>query len=209
LELEQLLNGQHPSSFSAAQLAERAQNRWDRGQLGEAAVLFEAAAEAASRDSGPDRTIVYVARAAMTRHLADDRDTARQQFEQVIRYDWAAGGPALMVDSHVVEWAFAAQLEEATDWHTFKATYARAVARCAELGWGFPRIHPKQDLLVERAVALGCDPVVEVLLPKIEARRSLGQAAKDRVREIREWLEARRRARTPSSSDRAGSNRER
>lgn len=186
-----MLNGRPVGTFSAAQLADRAQNRWDRGQLVAATLLFEAAAEASQRDSGPDRSIVYLARAAMTRHEVGDIANARKMFDAVIDFDWLSAGPALLGDSHVVEWAFVARLQTATDPHTFQALYAKAVARCAELGWAFPRIHPKQELLLEHAVSLGCVPVVRVLLERIRGRRPLSRATQDRLQQVQSWLEAR------------------
>jgi hypothetical protein len=136
-----------------------------------------------------------VARAAMIRHEAGDEETARHLFDQVIAFDWRSAGTALLSDAHVVEWAFAARLERVRDPTTFHGLYAKAVQRCGELGWSFPRIHPKQDVLLERAVKLGCVPVVRVLLERIANRRPQSRLTRDRLQEVQSWLDAR----TPGS----------
>lgn len=192
MDVRQLLNGRPADAFSAAELASKAQARWDRNDYLAAATLFLAASERARGESGPDRTVVYIGRAATTLHLAGNRAEAAPMFDSVIGYDWVRAGPQLMVDAHVVEWAFAAQLETAETAEAFRALYAKAERRCAELGWVFPRIHPKQDAVLDRAVQLGCVDLAERLVARIETRRPLTRETADWVRDVRKWIEARK-----------------
>ncbi|MEZ4235669.1 MAG: hypothetical protein R3F59_05805 [Myxococcota bacterium] len=191
MRLEELLNGRPPTAFSAAQLADRAQSRWDRSQLDEAYVLFRAAAEAAPRETGPDRSVVYLAKAAMTRHEAGDEETARRLFDYVLAFDWRSSGPALLSDAHVVEWAYVARLERARDPATFDALYVKAAKHCAELGWSFPRIHSKQDVVIDRAVKVGADRIVRALVDRIANRRPQSQLVRDRLQQVQRWLDTR------------------
>jgi hypothetical protein len=171
--LAELLGRKPETAFSAYKLSGKAHFRWNRDQLVEAAVLFDAAARRATAEATPgrDQTMVYRSRAAVCFARAGKIERAWPLLEETSVHDWRASGTE--ADSNFSEWAFVEMLAvhaERGDRAAFAALFARAVARGDELGERFPFIHPKQDLLLQLCEQLGLTAEAQVVAERIRER---------------------------------------
>ncbi|WP_187977936.1 hypothetical protein [Mycetocola sp. JXN-3] len=179
--------------LSAADVAKKAHRRWDLGQCENAAVLFCVAAErAAESPEDPNQYPNYAVRAGITLSLAGHPAAAERTLTEAAAFDWAGAG--LEKDTNMIEWAYTRLLVAAAATHParFGALFREAVARCAEVGISYPRIHPQQDELLPVAQQLGERDALERIIERTLARRPLPRAVKARVAEAQEVLAATR-----------------
>jgi hypothetical protein len=177
-ELLQSLLGKRPlERFSAEKLAGKAHWRWNRGQLVEAAVLFNAAAVRSAEEvriAPPlrDNTFNYRVRAGVTFRLAGEYERAWPILLQATSFDWQAAG--IPEDDHFTEWAFVEMLSvlaERNDRDGFTKLFWQAVGRCGELDSPFPFIRPKQELLLNLCEKLRLADELAHVIARMEEQR--------------------------------------
>ena len=184
-----LLKEKPGTTLSSAEIASKAHRRWDLKQHHEAALLFCLACERSQQESAlPCQAPNYFVRAAITFNQAGDTQLAEPMLREATHMDWTALG--LPHDSHMCEWAFEQLLLNLHQGpaEDFKAVFEQAVARCAELGWEFPKIHPKQEALLLHALQLQQTEVVQCLVERIRKRRPLSRAARAQLQAAEQWL---------------------
>ena len=188
-----LLKEKPASPFRAYDVASKAHRRWDLHQHAPAALLFCVAAERAWQEhvAAPDSVnhfMSYYVRAGINFHLAGQPSLADPILTAATSYDWV--GVGLHRDSHMTEWAFChlLQSDSAGNLALFSALFSQAVARCAALGWEFPKIHPHQESLLAIAIAFGSRPHVEHLARLVRARRPISRAARALLHEVDAFL---------------------
>ena len=188
--LRDLLGKDPPERFSPDELGRKAHWRWDRGHYLEAAVLFEAAAlraaEEARRAPHRDNTFNYRVRSGVTYRLAGENERAWPILVEATTFDWQAAG--IPEDSHFTEWAFVEMLcvlAEAQDKRGFSEVFWRAVARGEEIGLPFPRIHPKQELLLDVCEQLGLSRELARVVASIEARGKVPRRLARRIAQLK------------------------
>ena len=170
-----LLKEKPGAPFSAHDTATRAHRKWDLHCYAEAALLFCLAADRADAEhranpSEPNQAMSCLVRAGITFSRAGDIEVAEPLLRQAIAFDWVAQG--LPNDTHMVEWAFYQLLSNArNEPDRFAALFDEAVARCAESGRDYTRIHPHQEDLLEIALGTGNRPIVERLTGRTADRR--------------------------------------
>jgi hypothetical protein len=158
-------------------------------------VLFEAAAlrsAGEARQSVPrrDNTFNYRVRAGVTYRLAGENERAWPILVEAATFDWQAAG--IPEDSHFAEWAFVEMLcvlADARDQNRFSEVFWQAVARGEEIGLPFPRIHPKQELLLDLCEQLGLSKELAHVVASIEARGKLPRRLARRVAQLKADME--------------------
>ncbi len=194
--LNSLLGKRSAEYFSAAELGRKAHWRWDRGQYLEAAVLFEAAALRSAQEvrlvrPERDNTFNYRIRSGVTFRLAGQYDRAWPILVEAITFDWQAAG--IPEDRGFTEWAFVDMLcilAEKQDTQGFSSLFWQAVARGEELGFHFPHIHPKQELLLDLCEQLGLSAELVHVIECIEAQRKMSRRLKLRVSQLKSNIES-------------------
>jgi hypothetical protein len=189
--LRELLRKKSSEKFSARELGNKAHWRWNRGEHLKAAVLFSAAAarsaeEVRTAPTSRDNTFNYRVRAGVTFRLAGEVERAWPILVEATTFDW--NGARIPEDSHFTEWAFVEMLQvmaEKQDRRAFSELFWQAVARCEELGAPFPRIHPKQELLLELCDRLKLTMELGHVIERIEAQRKLSRPLARRVAEAK------------------------
>lgn len=175
--LRRLLKKRLPEQFAAEELAGKAHWRWNRGELLEAAVLFDAAAKRSAKEmrASPHRrndTFSYHVRAGVTFRLGGETKRAWPLLLEATTFDWKAEG--IYEDSHFTEWAFVEMLcvhAENNDTESFRRLFRQAIARGEVLKYSFPSIHPKQELLLDLCERLGLADELAHVVARIEAQR--------------------------------------
>lgn len=189
--LRRLLKKKSVDDFSAEELGRKAHWRWNRGEHLEAAVLFDAAAVRREREvrlapTSRDNTFNYRVRAGVNFRMAGEVERAWPILMEATTFDWDAAG--LPEDSHFTEWAFVEMLQvmaENDDRSRFSELFWRAVTRCDELGFAFPMIRPKQELLLETCVRLGLRMELARVIERIEVQGKLSRSLARRVVEVK------------------------
>jgi hypothetical protein len=193
--LSQLLRKQPPEKFNSRELSRKAHWRWDRDQFLAAAVLFQAAAQRSAEEfalagSVRDKSFSYRIRAGVNFRLAGEIVQAWPILLEATTFDWQAAGTSN--DEHLTEWAFLEMLivfaaegrrEE------FARTFWQAVARVDELGSFFPKIHPKQELLLDLCEQLKLHSELAHVIESIEGRGKLPRRLAARLAVLRASLE--------------------
>ena len=178
--------------LSSFDIGSKAHRRWDLKQPQEAALLFCLAFERAQQEGPgdkPSQAPNYFVRAAITFNQAGETSVALPMLQQATQIDWAAVG--LPHDSHMCEWAYEQLLlnQRHVSPSSFAQLFTDACTRCAQLGWDFPKIHPKQEALMTVAMDLGLTDIVRTLADRISLRRPLSRPARQLVQAARQWLE--------------------
>ncbi len=183
----ELLKEPANAPLSSLDVASRAHRRWDLKQHLESALLFSVASERARAEFSAGRTAVdqspnYFVRAAINFDLAGEVAFAEPMLNEATRIDWH--GLGLANDSHMTEWAFVQLLMSVRpdSKQSFAELFDRAVLRCRELGWDFPKIHPKQEALLRACMALGLPSIVQRLVELIAHRRPISREARALLR---------------------------
>jgi hypothetical protein len=192
--LSMLLKQQPLGRFSAKQLGRKAHWRWDRDQYLNAAVLFSAAAIRSAEEArvlAPlrDNTFNYHIRAGVTFRLAGEYERAWPLLLEATTFDWKAAG--IPEDDHFTEWAFVdllSILAEREDRHEFSRLFWQAVARCQELDSPFPRVHPKQELLLDLCERLGLSEELAHVIQRIETQRTPSKQLAQRIAQLKAAL---------------------
>lgn len=182
------------TELSAADVAKKAHRRWDLGQFENAAVLFCVADERAAESAEvPNQFPNYAVRAGITLSLAGHPNTAERTLTEATAFDRVGAG--LEKDTNMIEWAYTRLLvaAAATQPTRFGARFHEAVARCAELGIAYPRIHPQQDELLPLAQDLGEWDALERIIERMLARRALPRAVRARIAEAQIVLDQARK----------------
>jgi hypothetical protein len=183
------LLGKKPlSQFAAEKLSGKAHWRWNRGELLEAAVLFDAAATRSAdevRRARParDETFNYRVRAGVTFRLAGEYERAWPILLEATTFDWHAAG--IPEDLHFTEWAFVEMLcvlAERGDAAGFSKLFWQAVQRGQTLGFPFPSIHPKQELLLELCQQMSLAPELAHVVSRVKDQR--GKLPRDLAQRI-------------------------
>ena len=187
-----LLKEKAKAPLSSADIAAKAHRRWDLNQHPEAALLFclafeRAHAEIAVQPDSTSQAPNYFVRAAINFNIAGDAATAGPMLTEVTQMDWQKLG--LPNDSHMSEWAFEQLLlNQKTSAPAFAALFEQAVLRCRELGWEFPKIHPKQELLLQTAITLNLPTVVRRLVDLILKRRPISRDTRNLLQSAESYL---------------------
>jgi hypothetical protein len=192
--LRRLLKKRSPEKFAARELGNKAHWRWNRGGFVEAAVLFAAAAtrsadEVKQMPVQRDNTFNYRVRAGVTFRLAGEVERAWPILLEATSFDWQAAG--IPEDSHFTEWAFVEMLctlADRNDRRGFSSLFWQAVARCEQLGARFPRIQPKQDLLLDLCERLELSRELIHVIDIIESQRKMTPHLAKRVARLRTAL---------------------
>ena len=180
-------------TLSSFDVASRAHRRWDLKQTLEAAWLFCLAYERAQQEAPGDKPSQcpnYFVRAAITFNQAGETAIAEPMLRAATQLDWIALG--LPHDSHMCEWAFEQLLlnQRQGSPENFRSLFTEATTRCQELGWDFPKIHPKQEALLQIAVEMDLPDIAKPLMQRIRQRRPLSKAAKAQLEMAQQWLDA-------------------
>jgi hypothetical protein len=169
LTVADLLGGKPISSFDVDSLMRKAHWRWNKDQLHEAFLLFDAAMHAPST-----RTPAVTSarnRAAITLFRSGrDPDEARRRLRDVV--DHYAANPTDTEDRHFVDWAMTSLIEDAaanaSSAQQFTEAYRAAVAEAQVLlqnhwstGRTFPVIHVQR--LIDAAKRAGAEDIVAEL----------------------------------------------
>lgn len=191
-DLKTLLKGKAPEAFTARQLIGKAHWRWERDQLHEAFLLFDAARARAEADGVVHDEFAARNRAAITRHRSgvDPADGLRRLEEVLEIY---AARPDARYDSHFCEWAATDLILDAASRgaEAFATRFVELAARCRDLGHPrFPSIHPQQEALARAARSLEVAEVLAAVVPKIRARK-MKRALRREVTDWEAWLAAR------------------
>jgi hypothetical protein len=191
-DLKTLLKGKAPEAFTAHQLIGKAHWRWERDQLHEAFLLFDAARARAEADGVLHDELAARNRAAITRQRSgvDPADGLRRLEEVLEVY---AARPDAHYDRHFCEWAATELLLDAASRgaEAFAARFAELTARCRDLDLPrFPSIHPQQEALARAARDLEVAEVLAAVVPKIKARK-MKRALRREVADWEAWLAAR------------------
>ena len=189
LSLAELLKGKDEQDFSAYDIGSKAHYRWSKKDYTSAATLFEAASRVAKVEHESNRVesnqfLNYYCRAGICYSMGGDIDKAKPILENTIDSDWLAAG--LSKDLHMIEWCYFELLahEEITNPDSFEALFQKAKKHCEVLGWAFPRIHPKQESLLEIAVDLGLRDIAMDIISLIKSRKPISRQTRSRLKEI-------------------------
>jgi hypothetical protein len=181
------------SPLTAYNIASKAHRRWDLDQHADAAILFCVACERAAEEffigrSPVDQSPNDFVRAAINFNLAGSRDIAEPMLHEATTIDWSALG--LPNDNHMTEWAFTHLLLNRRDGprEPFVKLFDKATARCAKLGWTFPRNRGHQEALLAAALELGEERIARTLIELISARRPISRDARALLRRASAWL---------------------
>jgi hypothetical protein len=166
LTLDELLGGKPASSFDATKLSGKAHWRWNKEQLHEAFLLFDASAQQAraAGDAGKERTSLNRAAVTLFRSKRDPVEARRRLREVVDHY---AAHREDSEDRHFVDWAMSSLLEDEADRaaspDAFAKAYRAGVAEArAILGADrFPRIHTER--LIDAAKRAGAKDIAAEL----------------------------------------------
>jgi len=179
--------------LSSFDVASRAHRRWDLKQHLESALLFCVAFERAQSEflvgkGTVDQSPNYFVRAAINFDLAGHVVVSEPMLNESTRIDWR--GLGLANDSHMTEWAFVQLLLSARSGskQVFEKIFEAAALRCRELGWEFPKIHPKQEALLRAAMELALPSIVRRLAQSIANRRPVSREARALLRSAEEFL---------------------
>ena len=196
---QELLKEKPASPLTADQIGRKAHRRSDLGEHSEAALLFclaceRAAEEFASGRQSVDQSPNHFVRAALNFNKAGCPHIAEPMLHKVIEFEWNAYG--LPGDSHMTECAFAELVlnQRNGSREAFLSLFDEAEARCRELGWAFPRIHPYQEALLTAALGLDEVRLVQYLIQRISARQPISREAKALLRKANSLLSERRPA---------------
>lgn len=166
LTLAELLGGKPASSFDSRKLMGKAHWRWNKDELHEAFLLFDAAAERAGATGDATDERASLNRAAITLFRAKrDPVGARRRLREVI--DHYTVHPDDSADRHFVDWAMSSLLEDAADTApnaaAFAKVYRAGVAEARKLLGEdrFPRIHIER--LIDAAKQAGAREIVDEL----------------------------------------------
>ena len=185
-----LLKEKPDSRLASVDIASKAHRRWDLKQPREAALLFWLAFERAQQEDPADKPSQapnYYVRAAITFNQAGETTVAVPMLQHATQIDWAAMG--LPHDSHMCEWAYEQLLlNQRGSPQAFAQLFTEACTRCAQLGWDFPKIHPKQEALLTVAMSLGLCNIVQILLDRISQRRPVSRTARQQLATTQQWL---------------------
>ena len=186
-----LLKEKPDNRLASVDIASKAHRRWDLKQPREAALLFCLAFERAQQENPADKPSQapnYYVRAAITFNQAGDTVVAKPMLHQATQIDWAAMG--LPHDSHMCEWAYEQILlnQRQGSPQAFAKLFTEACTRCTQLGWDFPKIHPKQEALLTVAMGLGLSNIVQILLDRISQRRPVSRTARQQMAAAQQWL---------------------
>ena len=185
-----LLKEKPYNRLASVDIASKAHRRWDLKQPREAALLFCLAFERAQQENPADKPSQapnYYVRAAITFNQAGDTVVAKPMLHQATQIDWAAMG--LPHDSHMCEWAYEQLLlNQRGSPQAFAQLFTEACTRCAQLGWDFPKIHPKQEALLTVAMSLGLCKIAPILIDRISQRRPVSRAARQQLATAQQWL---------------------
>jgi hypothetical protein len=187
--LDELLKGKPLSDFAPDDLSRKAHWRWDRDQLHEAFLLFEAASRRAV-ELGDGRALESTRnRAAITRYRSGaDLEDGLRRLEEVLRF--YESRPEHTGDSHFCEWAATELVLHAhrEDPSAFGPRYRELRDRCRAVGLGaFPSIHPQQEELARAALDAGDLEALSELADAIERRWKVSRKLQ---KEIRAWRAA-------------------
>lgn len=176
------LGGERIEDLDARTLAGKAMYRAERKAPLAAAVLFEAAAQRAHQAG--DRTRWIECRVRAGTHYAEAGESARAM--PILRECISAHlEHPHHRDAHMVEWCFTCLLRDARDAETFRALFAEAIRTCDAVGRvGFPKIHPHQEELLEKAHALGCVDEERDVAQKLAHRRPLSRPLRARLKAL-------------------------
>ena len=186
-----LLKEKPDSRLASFDIASKAHRRWDLKQPREAALLFCLAFERAQQEDPADKPSQapnYYVRAAITFNQAGESTVAEPMLQQATQIDWAAMG--LPHDSHMCEWAYEQLLlnQRQGSPQAFEQLFTEACTRCTQLGWDFPKIHPKQEALLTVAMGLGLCNIVQILIVRISQRRPVSREARQQLAAAQQWL---------------------
>lgn len=164
--LDDLLGGKPAASFPPDKLAGKAHWRWNKDQLHEAFLLFDASAQRARAvaDATTERTSLNRAAITLFRSKRDPAE-ARRRLREVI--DHYRAHPDDSSDRHFVDWAMTSLLEgeaeRAKSPAAFTKAYRAGVAEALALlaPHGFPRIHTER--LIAAAKRAGATAIVAEL----------------------------------------------
>jgi hypothetical protein len=192
----ELLKERPTSPLTAYNIASKAHRRWNLEQHAEAALLFCVACERAAEEvvdgrNPLDQSPNYYVRAAINFNLAGSRDIAEPMLHEATTIDWSALG--LPNDSNMTEWAFVHLLlnRRGGPRETFAELFDKATARCAELGWTFPKNRGHQEALLAAALELGEERIARTLIGLISIRRPISRDARALLRRASELLSGR------------------
>jgi hypothetical protein len=170
--LEDLLGGKPATAFASRTLGRKAHWRWNKGQLHEAFVLFDAAMQRARAEGDRNDARSWANRAAVTLFRSKrDPAAARARLRAVI--DHYRSNASDINDRHFVDWAMTSLLEDAADQASSAAAFTKAYrAGVAEVTpllrdhWSdrsapFPRIHVER--LIDAARRVGALDIVAEL----------------------------------------------
>ena len=187
--LSDLLQGKAETELSSYDIESKAHNRWSRKQFQAAALLFEAAARVCKLEDGDEtsssgRFLNPYCRAGICYSQGGDIARARPFLEEAINADWIGAG--LENDKLMIEWCYVELLhhEAKINPDSFASLYSKAKAHCANLGWTFPVIHPKQELLMELAVDLDLKDIALEIVSLIKQRKPVSRPIRARLKEI-------------------------
>jgi hypothetical protein len=167
--LADLLGGKPISSIDVDSLMNKAHWRWNKDQLHEAFLLFDAAMHAPSKRE--QAVICARNRAAITLFRSGrEPDEARRRLRDVV--DHYAANPTDTEDRHFVDWAITSLIEDAATTASsatqFTEAYRAAVAEVQVIlqnhwstGRTFPVIHVQR--LIEAATRAGAEEIVAEL----------------------------------------------
>ena len=185
-----LLKEKPNSRLASFDIASKAHRRWDLKQPQEAAPLFCLAFERSLQEGPgdkPSQAPNYFVRAAITFNQVGETAVAEPMLHQATQIDWAAMG--LPHDSHMCEWAYEQLLlNQQGSPQAFAQLFTEACTRCTQLGWDFPKIHPKQEALLTIAMGLGLSNIVQILIVRISQRRPVSREARQQLAAAQQWL---------------------
>jgi hypothetical protein len=188
--LLRLLKKKPPERFAAKKLAGKGYWRWNRGENLEAAVLFDAAAirsveEVRQARPARDNTFNYRVRAGVNFRLAGEYERAWPILVKATTFDWQAAG--IPEDSHCTEWAFfelLSVLAERGDTAGFTKLFWQAVQRGEELKFPFPRIHTKQEQLLDQCQRMSLKSELAHVIARTKERGKLPRELARRISDL-------------------------
>lgn len=167
LTIEELLGGKPASSFEPSKLSGKAHWRWNKEQLFEAFLLFDASAQEARARSQPREERTSLNRAAVTLFRSKQNpDEARRRLREVVDHYRAHLDDT--EDRHFTDWALSSLIEDEADRAPNATAFAKAYRAAVNEGRAilgddrFPRIHVER--LAEAAMRAGAKDIADEML---------------------------------------------
>lgn len=187
-KLQDILSINEQNTLNSFDIATKAHNKWNRKEHFSAAILFNLAAKKARLEfekglSEVNNEMNYVCREAYNLFEAGYIENALPLLTKTCDYDWNANG--LHNDNHMVEWAYTYKLIAASgDINKFKLLFDEAVVRCNKIGRIFPKIHPKQEILLDIAINLNEKDIITYIVELIKKRKPISKDLRTKLKKI-------------------------